>query len=93
MQHVEEPLESLDFRCRQAKSRALRRHHAFRLRRTRARYWAGYASASPEAASKVVSTPCLCSGFCCGNPRAHTGEVTRQELCAALSAREQLLKD
>lgn len=59
--------------------RALRRHHYRRLQRKRAGYWGGYASFPGRAQGQVVTSPCMCSGPCCGNPRYHFGDLTLQE--------------
>ncbi len=58
--------------------RALRRHHAARLKRNRAGYWAGYAASSRYTRGKVVNTPKPCSCWMCGNARKHHG-LTFQE--------------
>lgn len=35
-----------------------------------------------------ATTPHPCSGHCCGNPRRHTGEETRQEVVSRLRERD-----
>jgi hypothetical protein len=54
------------------KTRALRRHHAQRLKRKRASYWRGEIGIHWD-------TPHPCSGPCCGNPRRWFGERSVQE--------------
>lgn len=61
--------------------RALRRHHVRRLKKSRQHYW-GPATKDPGHAGKVVSTPCPCSCWMCGNPRRHLNEPSRQERMA-----------
>jgi hypothetical protein len=58
------------------KKRALRRHHAERLKRKRARYWT---AVTERQRAIAVNTPCRCSCWMCGNPRRHWGEKTVQE--------------
>ena len=69
--------------CRRSK-RALRRHHRERLKKKRASYYWWWASSDAKRLGKVVTTPCMCSCFMCGNPRKYykmTGEgrLTIQE--------------
>jgi hypothetical protein len=61
-------------------TRAIRRHHYDRLKKKRKLYWGGYDYPNDEKTlGKIVSTPQMCSRYCCGNPRRHRGEVTLQE--------------
>ncbi len=74
------------------KSRALRRHHYYRLRKARKTYY-GYDTidrAIPvEYEGYRVSTCPDCSCACCGNPRRHFKYTTRKEKLFALSYIEQ----
>lgn len=51
--------------------RALRRHHRERLKRKRASYYWWWASSDVKRLGKVVTTPCMCSCWMCGNPRKY----------------------
>ncbi len=33
----------------------------------------------PKTVGRTASTPCMCSGYCCGNPRKWNFEKSRQE--------------
>ena len=62
--------------------RSIRRHHYARLKKTRQYYWGhnkkeGYMT--PKQAGEVTQTPCMCSSYCCGNPRRHFKTLTLQE--------------
>lgn len=60
-------------------SRAIRRHHAARLKRAR-RFYFGYDnSRDPRRLGMLLHTPTLCSCWMCGNPRQCAGP-TRAEL-------------
>lgn len=60
--------------------RSIRRHHVDRLKKNRSHYWLGYhSSMTDKQLGIVVSTPQVCSGHCCGNPRKWYGEKTIQE--------------
>jgi hypothetical protein len=64
-------------------SRALRRHHRYRLWRKRRFYWSRNLvepNENPRSRGKVVDTPTPCSCWMCGNPRRYFGEKTLQEL-------------
>lgn len=50
-------------------NRALRRHHAQRIKQKVKEYYIGWAGSSPKVNGKVARTRQLCSGLCCGNPR------------------------
>lgn len=62
-------------------ARAIRRHHRQRLRAARRTYWGreGADSLNPLFLGKVLQTPTLCSGPCCGNPRRWFGQPTVAE--------------
>lgn len=67
-----------------SKYRALRRHHAARVKNNRRFYW-GHGrdlAESPAQWGKVSATPALCSCWMCGNPRKYYGDRTIQELRA-----------
>jgi hypothetical protein len=71
-------------------SRALRRHHAARLKRAR-RYFAGLDNrADPRRSGMLVNTPAQCSCWMCGNFRRHVGP-TRAELLHAIQLIEETL--
>ena len=59
--------------------RALRRHHAARLKHARGHYWGHDIWHEPKLLGKVINTPTPCSCWMCGNPRRHFKELTRQE--------------
>lgn len=64
--------------------RALRRHHAARLKRRQCKRNAGWlCGLSDEFKRKktgiLLHTPKVCSCFMCGNPRKYLGEPTLQE--------------
>lgn len=60
-------------------SRAIRRHHAARLKRARRFYFGRDFRNDPHGLGMVLHTPTPCSCWMCGNPRRHVGR-TRQEL-------------
>lgn len=62
-------------------SRALRRHHAHRLKAARKSYYAGWPSApkADKALGMLVHTATLCSCPMCGNPRKWQGTPSLQE--------------
>jgi len=59
-------------------ARALRRHHAARLKKARAEYWGG-GEKSPLQLGLLLHTAAMCSCFACGNPRRYDGELTIAE--------------
>ena len=60
--------------------RALRRHHAARLKAARAHWhWGRSLQGNAKALGKVVNTPCPCSCWQCGNPRRHRKEPSEAE--------------
>ena len=66
--------------------RALRRHYAERMKhRVRWLYptWNMYGQRFPNTDPRIVGinarTRKPCSNYCCGNPRKHFGELTKQE--------------
>lgn len=61
-------------------SRALRRHHAERLKKKRQFYFYSWPDKlSPARLGKVVNTPAPCSCHLCGNPRKYFDERSVQE--------------
>jgi hypothetical protein len=62
-------------------SRALRRHHRARLKKTRQQYWGHYHAYpwTPAQLGKVVQYPAQCSCTGCGNPRNWFGTRTLAE--------------
>lgn len=56
-------------------ARALRRHHAARLKAKRAHYWGG-SDKTPRLLGLLSQTPALCSCPGCGNPRKYFGELS-----------------
>lgn len=62
--------------------RALRRHHAARLKKARRFYHGRDLAHEPARLGQALATPSPCSCWMCGNPRHHAGEATRQERCA-----------
>lgn len=67
-------------------TRALRRHHAARLKKVRKEYWShrhGVSQANQmdeRQLGMVIATPKLCSCFGCGNPRKWFNEKTIDEM-------------
>ncbi len=62
-------------------ARALRRHHAARLKQNRQFYW-GRSSHDPLTSRQrgiLLHTAHVCSCFGCGNPRRWFGEKSMQE--------------
>jgi hypothetical protein len=59
-------------------SRALRRHHAARLKKARRFYQARDLRVETNYAGKVLNTPAVCSCWMCGNQRPYEG-LTRAE--------------
>ena len=58
--------------------RALRRHHAARLKKNRKNYWGGITQI--KQLGKVLQYPAHCSCPMCGNARHHFHALTQQEL-------------
>lgn len=54
-------------------SRAIRRHHALRLKKARRFYNARDNAIDQRLAGMLLSTPKGCSCWMCGNQRAHQG--------------------
>lgn len=73
--------------------RALRRHHALRLKKARRVYW-GHARKLEDLRyiGKVLSCPAPCSCFGCGNPRKWENLRTIQER-RAMQALDELPHD
>ena len=65
--------------------RALRRHHLARLKRVRAKYRHAYANVSPRVLGIVVTTPCICSCYMCGNVRKFHGRSIQEKRHALAS--------
>ena len=59
--------------------RALRKHHAARLKKTRGFHWGRDIRQDAKSLGKVVDTPAPCSCWMCGNPRRYFNESTQQE--------------
>lgn len=80
-------------------ARALRRHHAVRLKHVRKSYWgriwgsAYYEPLTERQLGMLLSTTHLCSGVCCGNPRRWLGERTIQEQRTYQHTLAELLND
>ncbi|MFB9241977.1 hypothetical protein IV454_29305 [Massilia antarctica] len=61
-------------------SRALRRHHAVRLKRAR-RFYSGIDNATdPRRHGILLHTPAVCSCWMCGNPRPYIGPTIAELL-------------
>lgn len=67
--------------------RALRQHHAARLKAARRFHWGRDIRHDAKSLGKVVDTPCPCSCWMCGNPRRHFKKRTRRERAAIDQAR------
>lgn len=80
-------------------ARALRRHHAVRLKKARSTYWGrqyGSAYLEPLDARQrgiLLATPAICSCWGCGNPRRRIGEDSLEELRWAQHSLCELLAD
>lgn len=59
--------------------RALRRHHAARLKAARRFYWGRDIRHDAKLIGKAIDTPTPCSCWMCGNPRRYGNELTCQE--------------
>ncbi|WP_305823747.1 hypothetical protein [Massilia brevitalea] len=55
--------------------RAIRRHHAARLKKARRSYSGRYDPADPRLAGLVLHTPKCCSCWMCGHARRHSGRT------------------
>ncbi|URF91793.1 hypothetical protein [Escherichia phage EC148] len=52
--------------------RALRRHHRQRVKNNRKKYWTVFPhEESPKRLGIIITTPCICSCWMCGNPRKY----------------------
>jgi len=64
-------------------ARALRRHHAERVKKSRSKYWGRNRGDSDPLTQRqlgmLAATATLCSGHCCGSPRKWFGELSTQE--------------
>lgn len=65
--------------------RALRRHHAKRLKKNRKQHWG--MPLEPKALGRVLNTATPCSCWMCGNPRRRFGTKSLQERRYAAYAR------
>jgi len=74
-----QPMFHRPFRWSLKMSRDIRRHHAERLKEKRRHYHSGHGKDDPRFSGIYAETPCVCSGYCCGNPRRQTGKLTVQE--------------
>jgi len=63
---------------RLSRGRAYRRAQIERLKKARAHYWGGNASATPRLLGMVVSTPCPCSCPMCGHRRKWDGPTVQE---------------
>lgn len=64
---------------------AIRRHHTERIKqkvRKMLRRWLPVHKVTDKQVGILTNTRCPCSRECCGNPRRHFGELTRQEIRA-----------
>jgi len=64
---------------------AIRRHHLKRIKRKMRkilRRWLPEREVTDKQVGILANTRCPCSRECCGNPRKHFGELTRQEIRA-----------
>jgi hypothetical protein len=71
-----------------------RRYHYNRLKKQRQFYYGRGDRAftyimTPRQLGMVATTPHPCSCRCCGNPRKHEKEITRQEKVNLLNYKEQ----
>jgi hypothetical protein len=69
-------------------SRALRRHHAARLKRARRFYFGLDNRNDPRRCGMVLHTATPCSCWMCGNPRRYAGP-TRAELIQLIELVEE----
>lgn len=70
-------------------SRALRRHHAARLKRARRFYFARDNGADPRSLGMVLHTPAVCSCWMCGNARRIVGPTLAELRHMATLAEEE----
>lgn len=54
-------------------SRALRRHHAARLKKARRFYFGRDSAGDPANLGRALNTPAACSCWLCGNARQYDG--------------------
>ncbi|KLE46534.1 hypothetical protein YA13_12130 [Klebsiella aerogenes] len=66
-----------------SKKRAVRRHHARRLKAKRIHY-NNAGAGGLVAAGIVYQTPCLCSCWMCGNQRKHHGMHIKERRARAM---------
>lgn len=60
-------------------TRAVRRHHAQRMKQRVADYYGGHARDVPRQLGRLARTRTPCSCTMCGNPRRRLGERSLQE--------------
>lgn len=60
--------------------RAIRRHHAKRLKNVRKYYQGGHGGSTPRILGIYLHTPCNCSCWMCGNERKYFGRRTVKEM-------------
>jgi len=70
-------------------SRALRRHHALRLKRARRFFFSFDQRTDPRRLGMVLHTATPCSCWMCRNPRSELG-LTRQESLHRISLAEEM---
>lgn len=73
-------------------NRAVRRHHAKRLKSVRSKYWS-WEKKDPRRLGMLLNTPALCSCVMCGNPRKYNDEITRKEIIHKLILKDFLTKE
>lgn len=67
--------------------RALRRHHAARLKANRRFHWGMDLRHEPRRLGIALHTPCTCSCWMCGNPRRYwQGDTLQARSFLALEA-------
>lgn len=71
-------------------SRALRRHHFYRIKKARKNYWGAYRCLTDKELGMLVHTAAPCSCTMCGNPRKHFKLRTIAENIHILVMKEQL---
>lgn len=59
--------------------RAIRRHHAKRLKNVRRHYQSGHAGSTPRLLGIYLNNPRNCSCWMCGNERKYFGRRTIKE--------------
>lgn len=72
-------------------SRAVRRHHFYRIKNKRKHYWGAYRCLTAKELGMLVHTSAICSCTMCGNPRKYFKLRTMAENLHILSMKEQLI--